>query len=128
MRSGRRSAAARPVGPARRRPAPADRWSAPAHRQLRPPTAAGRPHILNRGLRPTDEDRESMSPKRPRVAALTLLCALAVASGADASGAIAVRHGARSEAPSAAMTLDEAADLLQTAAVELPPGVPETPL
>ena len=56
----------------------------PSHRQ---PAAQRRVPILNRGLRPADEDRESMSPQRSRVAALTLLCALAIASRADAIGA-----------------------------------------
>ena len=73
--------------------------------------------FLNRGLRPAEEDGESMSPKRARVAALTLVCALAIASRADATGA-----PEESAEPVRAMTLEQAADWLDAASAQTPPA------
>jgi tetratricopeptide (TPR) repeat protein len=60
-----------------------------------------------------------MSPKRARVAALTLVCALAIASRADAIGAPEESAGS---VP--AMTLEQAADWLEAAST---PDVPAAP-
>jgi tetratricopeptide (TPR) repeat protein len=62
-----------------------------------------------------------MSPKRARVAALTLVCALAIASRADATGA-----PEDSAEPVRTMTLEQAADWLDAAATQPPPRA-ETP-
>jgi tRNA A-37 threonylcarbamoyl transferase component Bud32 len=58
-----------------------------------------------------------MSPKRSRVVALTLLCALAIASDANASG---VPASGVDEAPNPTMTLDQAASLIEASASDLP--------
>ncbi len=55
-----------------------------------------------------------MSPKRSRVVALTLLCALAIASGADATSAREAEAAERLPA----MTLEQAANWLDAAAAE----------
>jgi hypothetical protein len=66
-----------------------------------------------------------MSPKRSRVAALTLVCALAIASRADAIGA-----PEESAEPARAMTLEQAADWLDAAKAPAPaphPAMPSEP-
>jgi tetratricopeptide (TPR) repeat protein len=63
-----------------------------------------------------------MSPQRSRVAALTLWCALALASRADPIGA-----PARDADPAAAMTIDQAADLIDSTVDDAPEQTPHTP-